>query len=165
MDRVDERERAAGYPPDKLLSFSNILPEDEAFVARPSHLARAVRAAQAAKQRGARELAQRSRDLFGGVEAAVPASAGRRRHRDERRACVELDGGGDGQRHRRRDAQPAAELERADELAGDSLVGGGGERLVDARDEHRQRPDLNEPPLAARAEHLSRSGRAGARRT
>jgi ectoine hydroxylase-related dioxygenase (phytanoyl-CoA dioxygenase family) len=32
VDRVDERERAAGYPPDKLLSFSNILPEDEAFV-------------------------------------------------------------------------------------------------------------------------------------
>jgi hypothetical protein len=32
VDRVDARERAAGYPPDRLLSFSNILPEDKAFV-------------------------------------------------------------------------------------------------------------------------------------
>jgi hypothetical protein len=32
VDRVGGRERAAGYPPDKLLSFSNILLEDNAFV-------------------------------------------------------------------------------------------------------------------------------------
>ena len=32
VDRVDGRERAAGHGPDRLLSFSNILPEDEAFV-------------------------------------------------------------------------------------------------------------------------------------
>jgi hypothetical protein len=32
VDCIDGRERAAGYPPDKLLSFSNILPENEVFV-------------------------------------------------------------------------------------------------------------------------------------
>src|SRR5262245_9323615 len=32
VDRVDARERAAGFAADRLLSFSNILPEDDAFL-------------------------------------------------------------------------------------------------------------------------------------